>query len=161
MTDKCSETLREWLRDVYAMEVCAAHLFSKYLDNFKDYPEIYIQLESAAQCCIENQTRLSIRMQQLGTNYSTVKNLGVEFFGELNNTAMIIEDQAVKTMSNLHSYTSLMISSYQILVVAAEAVKDKETELLCKSLYQQAACRAEWLSSLLNFFTKNFFIKIQ
>lgn len=157
MTDNRTESIREWLRDAHAMEAHAEQLFSKQLDRFASYPEIKSQLESDLTRIVENQVLLSIRMQQLGSSSSIIKDTVAKVFAGFQNISVIAtSDEPVKGILSLHTFTQLAIGSYKILVAAAEAVGDEDTKTLCDTLLNQTQIRANWIDAELKSVTHTY-----
>lgn len=160
MTDNRKENIREWLRDAHAMEAHAEQLFSKQSDRFKDYPLIKAQLDSYLTRIVENQVLLSIRMQQLGSSSSIIKDAAAKVFAGFQNISVIAtSDEPVKGILSLHTFTQLAIGSYKILVAAAEAVGDEETKTLCEALLSQTQTRADWIDAELKSVTQTYLLQ--
>lgn len=161
MTDLCRKNIRVWLRDAHAMEEQAEQLFSGQANRLKGYLSSYENMEFEISCIKKHQIMLSIRIQQLGSAPSMIKNTAARMFAETKNiTASIMNDEPVTVMFRLHISTQTAIGLYKILIVAAEAVNDQETKQVCLNILEQTEARADWITVELARVTKNFLSKI-
>ncbi|MEN0036659.1 MAG: DUF892 family protein [Cellvibrio sp.] len=160
MTDKQKELVREWLSDAHAMEAHAEQLFSKQAERFKNYAALQSKLKSDLNRIVENQVALSIRMQQLGSSSSIIKDAAAKVFAGVQNMSVLaVSDEPVKGILAIHTFTQLAIGSYNILVTAADAIGDEETKTLCQTLLDQVQVRAHWISEELGSITRTYILE--
>lgn len=149
--------LLSWLRDAHAMEEQAEQLFSGQAKRLKDYGQLSLQLETEARESIEHQKLLSIRIQQLGSDISILKDAAAKLVAVSQNlSGVIMSDEPVKGMLSLYTFNHMGIGSYLILIAAAEAANDAETTRLCTEILNQYKARAIWLEEYLHDVTELF-----
>lgn len=160
MTDNAKESIRDWLRDAHAMETHAEQLFSTQSDRLKNYPGLQAKIESELVHIVENQVLLSIRMQQLGSSSSIIKDAAAKLFAGFQNMSVLaVSDEPVKGMLSIHTFTQLAIGSYKILVTAANTTGDNETRIVCEALLNQAQVRANWIERELDSVTRAYLLE--
>src|SRR5690606_37861700 len=127
--------LLAWLRDAHAMEEQAEQLFAGQAKRFKAYGELSLQLETEARNSLEHQKLLSIRIQQLGSDVSIVKDATAKLVATGQNlTGLVMDDQPVKGILSLYTFTHMGIGSYIVLISAANAARDAETSRVCTGI---------------------------
>ncbi len=152
-----AQNLLGWLRDAHAMEEQAEELFSGQAKRLKPYGEISLQLETEARSSVEHQKRLSIRIQQLGSDVSTVKNTAAKILALGQNiVGTVMSDEPVKGMLGLYTITQMGIGAYKILITAAESMQDHETARVCADLLNEYKARSLWLETNLQDVTQLF-----
>ncbi len=165
MTKSYSQNLLAWLRDAHAMEEQAENLFSGQAKRFREFPELNKRelcelLAMQADTSRENQRALSIRIQQLGSDVSTIKNIAGRLMAASQNmVGAMMSDEPVKAILTLHTFTQMGIGAYTILIAAAEAALDAETASLCKTILNQYQARVIWLDNFIREITECFLAK--
>jgi len=165
MTKSYSQNLLAWLRDAHAMEEQAEKLFSGQAKRFREFPELNKRelcgfLVMQADASRENQRALSIRIQQLGSDVSIIKNIAGKLIAASQNlVGAMMSDEPVKAILTLHTFTQMGIGAYTILIAAAEAALDAETASLCKSILNQYQARVIWLDNFIREITECFLAK--
>lgn len=161
MTDMKSAYIRTWLRDAHAMEEQAEKLFSDQAERMKDYPELQQKLHNEVTYSKEHQLALSIRIQQLGSAKSFIKDVGAKLIAELQTiTGMAMDDEPVKGILALYTFSQMAIGSYKVLIAASLKMNDDETLKICKSILSQSEARAAWIEDELASVTGAFLSKL-
>ncbi len=159
MADSRSENIRDWLRDAHALEEQGEKLFSGQVDRLKDYPELRAKLTTELNFFRDFQKLLSIRIQQLGSEPSVIKDtVGKLLAGAQNFSGTVVSDEPVKGILALHTFNQFAIGSYKILISATEALSDETTRQLSQKILDHVEARALWLDSELDTVTKRFLI---
>ncbi len=160
MTDLAREHIRIWLRDAHAMEDQAEQLFTGQSERMIEYPDAQKKLLLEANYAKEHQAMLSIRIQQLGSSTSLIKDMGAKLIANIQNfSGFAMDDEPVKAILALHTFTQMAIGSYQILIAAALNVDDDETFQVCKTILSQSQIRALWIEDQLAPITRAFLKK--
>lgn len=150
MTDIARELIRTWLRDAHAMEEQAEHLFSGYAERLTNYPEVQKKLVLEASYAKDHQEMLSIRLQQLGSSSSIIKDECARLLAGIQNfRGSSSKDESVKSILALHTFTQMAVGSYQILIAAVLKIDDIETFRICKAMLTQSQARALWIEDQL------------
>ncbi|MEN0036700.1 MAG: DUF892 family protein [Cellvibrio sp.] len=159
MTDMARQHIRDWLVDAHAIEVQAEKLFSGHADKLNAHPEIQKRLHFEINYATEHKVLLSIRMQQLGCNKSLLKDIEGKLSAKVKNfSGIAVNDEPVKVILTLHSFTQMAIGSYQILIAAALELNDNETLTVCKTILNRAQSRANWIEEALAYVTRLFIL---
>lgn len=157
MTDTAKDNICDWLRDAHAMEEQGEKLFSGQAERLKDYPGLGLKLETECNAIREHQKLLSARMEQLGSSNSTIKDVAGKFMAAAQNfSGLMVSDEPVKGILALHTFTQMAIGSYKILIAAAQASADVETERVCQTLLEHHSQRSRWIEGELDSVTRTF-----
>jgi len=161
MTDMCRKNIRIWLRDAHAMEVQAENLLSGKINRLKDYLSSCHKIDFEINRIKQHQIVLSIRIQQLGSAPSMIKDATAKVVAETQNiTALLVNDDPVNDILTLHTFTQTAIGSYKILIAAAESVNDSETKQVCLDILGDTESRAVWIKEGLAEVTKKFLLTL-
>ena len=161
MTDIAREFIRTWLRDAHAMEEQAEQLFTGYAKRMMGYPEVHKKLLLEASYAKDHQEMLSIRLQQLGSSSSIIKDECAKLLAGIQNFfGSSMNDESVKSILALHTFTQMSIGSYQILIAAVLKVDDTETFRVCKAILTQVQVRALWIEDQLSAVTQTLISEI-
>lgn len=151
-TDLC-----DWLRDAHAMEEQAEKLFSGQSDRLKKYTDLSAKLRDEVTFIEANKTLLFATLKQLGSDTSVVKDTFGKILGfEQNMTGVFVNDEPVKGILALHTFTQMTIGSYKILVAAADAAGEAEIKKTCTTLLESSERRAAWIEKELDVVTRTF-----
>ncbi len=157
MADTCRENIRDWLRDAHAMEEQAEKLFSGQAERLEDYPGLSAKLQTEVSYIKEHQRMLSVRIDQLGSSTSIIKDVAGKVMASAQNfSGIMASDEPVKGILALHTFTQIAIGSYKILVSAAEASGDADTKGICQSILDHTENRAAWIETELDSVTRTF-----
>jgi len=144
--DVRTERLIEWLRDAHAMEAQAETMLNKQASRIEHYPELKARIE---QHITETQNQAKLIegcLQRYDKSYSGLKDLGGKMMamGQAMG-GMMVNDEIVKGAQMGYVFENLEIASYTILIAAAQAVGDTETQQVCERILEEEVAMAEWL----------------
>lgn len=145
MTDKI-ENLLSWLRDAHAMEQQAEQMLSAQKSRLENYPKLRTRIE---QHLVETQGQkqlLEKALDRLGAQPSTLKDMGGKLmaFGQAVG-GMTVSDEVIKGAMAGYVFENLEIASYTVLIAAAKAAGDVETQKICEEILPQEIAMAQWL----------------
>ena len=157
MNDSAIEDLYDWLRDAHAMEEQAEKLFRGQADRLKDYLGVQSKLETEAQYAHEHQRMLELRIKQLGTNTSTVKDATGKIVASIQNiSGMAMSDEPVKGILALYTFAQMELASFKIIAAAAKVLNDRGTHGICEAILERINLRTQWMSNELERITRTF-----
>ncbi|AJE15278.1 ferritin-like domain-containing protein [Stutzerimonas balearica] len=140
------ERLIEWLRDAHAMEAQAETMLNKQASRIENYPDLKARIE---QHIVETQNQAKLIegcLRRYDKSYSGFKDMGGKMMamGQAMG-GMMVNDEIVKGAQMGYVFENLEIASYTILIAAAQAVGDTETQQVCKRILEEEVAMAEWL----------------
>lgn len=136
----------DWLRDAHAMEQQAEVMLKDLVDRLEHYPQLRAHIEDHLEDTREQQKLLKGCIERLGGSPSMLKDLmgKVVAFGQ-SVSGMVVSDEVVKGAMSTYVFAHMEIASYTILIAAAKAIGDNETQRVCEAILQQEKAMAEWL----------------
>ncbi len=136
----------DWLRDAHAMEQQAEVMLKDLMGRLEHYPQLRAHIEDHLEDTREQQVLLKGCIERLGGSPSMLKDLmgKVVAFGQ-SVSGMIVSDEVVKGAMSVYVFSHMEIASYTILIAAAKAIGDNETQRVCEAILQQEKAMAEWL----------------
>ncbi len=140
------ERLIEWLRDAHAMEAQAETMLNKQASRIENYPDLKARIE---QHIVETQNQAKLIegcLRRYDKSYSGFKDMGGKMMamGQAMG-GMMVNDEIVKGAQMGYVFENLEIASYTILIAAAQAVGDTETQEVCERILEEEVAMAEWL----------------
>ncbi|MBD3736392.1 MAG: ferritin-like domain-containing protein [Pseudomonas balearica] len=140
------ERLIEWLRDAHAMEAQAETMLNKQASRIENYPDLKARIE---QHIVETQNQAKLIegcLRRYDKSYSGFKDMGGKMMamGQAMG-GMMVNDEIVKGAQMGYVFENLEIASYTILIAAAQAVGDTETQQVCERILKEEVAMAEWL----------------
>lgn len=140
------ERLIEWLRDAHAMEAQAETMLNKQASRIENYPDLKARIE---QHIVETQNQAKLIegcLRRYDKSYSGFKDMGGKMMaiGQAMG-GMMVNDEIVKGAQMGYVFENLEIASYTILIAAAQAVGDTETQQVCERILEEEVAMAEWL----------------
>jgi ferritin-like metal-binding protein YciE len=140
------ERLIEWLRDAHAMEAQAETMLNKQARRIENYPDLKARIE---QHIVETQNQAKLIegcLRRYDKSYSGFKDMGGKMMamGQAMG-GMMVNDEIVKGAQMGYVFENLEIASYTILIAAAQAVGDTETQQVCERILEEEVAMAEWL----------------
>lgn len=141
----------DWLRDAHAMEQQSEKILQGIIDRLEHYPKLKAQLQLHLEETHGQQQLLKGCLERLGTSPSLVKDVSakVTAFGQIV-AGMFVEDEVVKAAMSTYIFEQMEIASYTILIAAAKANGDVETQRVCELILAQEQAMAEWLKDNLS-----------
>jgi ferritin-like metal-binding protein YciE len=154
------ERLIEWLRDAHAMEAQAETMLNKQASRIENYPDLKARIE---QHIVETQNQAKLIegcLRRYDKSYSGFKDMGGKMMamGQAMG-GMMVNDEIVKGAQMGYVFENLEIASYTILIAAAQAVGDTETQQVCERILEEEVAMAEWLRQHLPQLTQAYLIR--
>jgi len=145
MTDK-TENLLSWLRDAHAMEQQAEQMLTAQKSRLHNYPKLRTRIEKHIEETVGQRELLEQALARLGSEPSTFKDMGGKLmaFGQAMG-GMLMSDEVVKGAMSGYVFETLEIATYTVLIAAAKAVGDTQTQEDCERILQQEIAMADWL----------------
>ncbi|MDQ7985574.1 ferritin-like domain-containing protein [Pseudomonas sp. G34] len=145
MTTK-PEHLMNWLRDAHAMEQQAERMLTAQKERLHNYPKLRTRIEKHIEETIGQRQTLEQALLRLDSEPSTMKDLSGKLmaFGQAVG-GMAMSDEVVKGAMSGYVFETLEIASYTVLIAAAKAVGDTQTQQDCETILQQEIAMADWL----------------
>lgn len=136
----------DWLRDAHAMEQQAEVMLKDLVARLEHYPQLRAHIEDHLQDTRKQQQLLEGCIDRLGGSPSMLKDLmgKVVAFGQ-SVAGMVVSDEVVKGAMSTYVFAHMEIASYTILIAAAKAIGDNETQRVCEEILQQEKAMAKWL----------------
>lgn len=146
MTNAHVDNLLDWLRDAHAMEEQAEKMLKGQIERLEHYPVLRTRMEQHLDETYGQQKLLRACIERLGSSPSTLKDISAKLvaFGQ-SVSGMMVSDEVVKGAMSSYVFEHMEIASYTILIAAAEAVGDVETQRACEQILPQEIAMAEWL----------------
>lgn len=152
--------VREWLKDAHAMEKQGEELFTGQAKRLDQYQELSAKVTAEIDFFAEHQKLLDLRMDELGSGSSFLKNIASKLVATGQNASGIfVSDEPVKAILSLHTYTQMASGSYKILLAAADAHEDEGTAEVCHVILRHTEARALWINTELDSISKLFLIR--
>jgi ferritin-like metal-binding protein YciE len=151
------EHLIHWLKDAYAMEQQALSMTKAQSDRIDHYPQLTAriaehveetkgQIDKLERCFAILETDGSMFKNSMGKMAATMQAIG----------GMMSPDEVVKGSMASYTFEHLEISSYRVLIAAAEAANEPEIARICGEILQEEIAMANWLEEHLAQTTETF-----
>ncbi len=145
-TQQPQEHLLDWLRDAHAMEQQAETMLSSRSARLEHYPVLKARIDQHIQETRGQQERLETCIKRLNGSPSTLKDIGGKLMAMAQGaTGMMVSDEVVKGAMSGYVFEHMEIASYTILIAAAKAAGDMQTQQICEQNLQEEVAMAEWL----------------
>ena len=149
--------LDKWLRDAYAMELCAIEILEKQIKLLKDYPSALTQLKEHLVETRWQAREIARCLGLIDSKPSGVKDAVAKFTGNLfaivNTTA---RDEALKFFIANVAFENMEAACYRSLAVAAEEYGYPEIKKSCLKILRQEEGMAAWCKEHLELATVEF-----
>ena len=144
------ERLVEWLRDAYAAEEQAQTMLARTASQNEGYPSFRAGLERHGELSADQANRLKSCLDELGEGTSLIKNLTGQLTA-LGQTlgGYVVGDEPAKAVLATATFAYMEVSSYRILVSAAEAAGEPRVAEVCRALLGEELEFARWLDEQL------------
>ncbi|MBD7975780.1 ferritin-like domain-containing protein [Serpens gallinarum] len=151
------DNLLDWLRDAHAMEQQAEKMLSSQAERLEHYPDLRIRIEQHLEETHQQRALLESCLQRLGSSPSTIKDISAKLmaFGQAV-SGMAMSDEVVKGAMSGYVFENMEIASYTVLIEAAKAAGDIETQRACETILPQEIAMADWLREHLPELTRAF-----
>jgi ferritin-like metal-binding protein YciE len=152
-----SENLLNWLRDAHAMEQQAEQMLKAQASRLEHYPELKARIETHIQETKGQQELLEGCLKRLGEGPSALKDMAGKLvaFGQAVG-GMTMSDEVIKGAMSGYVFENLEIASYTILIAAAKAAGDVQTQQACEKILPQEQAMADWIKEHLPELTEAF-----
>jgi len=152
-----TENILDWLRDAHAMEQQAETMLKAQAERLEHYPQLRARIEQHIEETYGQQQLLASCLDRLGGSPSTIKDLSAKLmaFGQ-GMAGMTVSDEVVKGAMSGYVFEHMEIASYTVLIAAAKAAGDVETQRACEQILPQEVAMAEWLREHLPQITEAF-----
>lgn len=151
------DTVVDWLRDAHAMEQQSEKMSKGLTDRLKHYPQLKARLEQHIEETHGQQQLLKGCLDRLGASPSLIKDLTgkIVAFGQ-SVSGIPVDDEVIKGAMSCYVFEHMEIASYKILIAAAQAIGDVETQRVCELILAQEVAMADWLGENLQELTFNY-----
>ena len=145
-TTEPKENLMNWLRDAHAMEQQAETMLNSQSSRLEHYPVLKDRIDQHIRETQGQQQRLETCIERLGGSPSAIKDMGGKVMAFAQGmSGMAMSDEVVKGAMSGYVFEHMEIASYTILIAAAKAAGDLETQQTCEQNLREEEAMAEWL----------------
>ncbi|MDQ0739759.1 ferritin-like domain-containing protein [Pseudomonas sp. W4I3] len=140
------ENVLDWLRDAHAMEQQAEKMLKAQSERLEHYPQLKARIDQHIQETLGQQALIDECLTRLGGNASTLKDIGGKLmaFGQAVGGSLM-SDEVIKGAMAGYVFENMEVASYTVLIAAAQAAGDTETQAACEKILPQEIAMAEWL----------------
>lgn len=140
------ENLLDWLRDAHAMEQQAEKMLRAQSERLEHYPELKARIDEHLQETLSQQKLLDECLSRYDTSSSTLKDLTGKLmaFGQAVG-GMTMSDEVVKGSMSSYVFENIEVATYTVLIAAAKAAGDTQTQAACEKILPQEEAMAQWL----------------
>jgi ferritin-like metal-binding protein YciE len=140
------ENLLDWLRDAHAMEQQAEKMLKAQSERLEHYPKLKARIEQHLQETLDQQQLVEDCITRLGGSSSTLKDIASKLmaFGQAIGGSMM-SDEVIKGAMAGYVFENVEIATYTVLIAAAKAAGDKQTQAACEQILPQEEAMAKWL----------------
>ncbi|MBV9861218.1 MAG: ferritin-like domain-containing protein [Alphaproteobacteria bacterium] len=151
------ERLAQWLRDAHGMEQQAETMLTAQASRLENYPELRRRIEQHIKETQGQRERLETCLDKLDTSSSTMKDLAGRFAALLQGIGgMFAGDEVVKGAMAGYVFENIEISSYIVLLAAAEEAGEAHVAQVCRENLAEEHAMADWLRDHLPSVTQTF-----
>lgn len=145
MTDR-NEHLLDWLRDAHGMEQQAEAMLKAQSSRLDHYPQLRARIDQHIEETRSQQQLIEGCIKRLGGSSSTIKDMTGKLmaFGQAVGGA-VMSDEVVKGSMAGYVFENIEIATYTVLIAAAQAAGDVETQRVCEQIIVQEKAMAAWL----------------
>lgn len=153
------ERVVEWLRDAHAAEEHAHTMLSRTAHQVEGHPQFRQGLEQHAELSKGQALRLKDCLEGLGESTSAVKTITgqVTAFAQTM-SGYVVGDEPVKAVLATSAFAQMEVSSYRILVAAAETANLDQVAALCRTLLEEESGFARWLEQQTDTVTREYLV---
>lgn len=146
MTRPHTEHVIDWLRDAHAMEQQAEKMLEGVADRLEHYPKLKARILQHLEETRGQIQLLNGCLDRLGSSSSTIKDVTgkITAFGQ-SVSGIFASDEVVKAAMSNYIFEHMEIASYTVLIAAAKATGDIETQRVCELILPQEIAMSEWL----------------
>ncbi|AFJ58092.1 hypothetical protein PflA506_2192 [Pseudomonas fluorescens A506] len=151
------ENLLDWLRDAHAMEQQAENMLKAQSERLENYPQLKARIDEHIEETLGQQQLIDECLTRLGGSASTLKDVGGKLmaFGQAVGGSLM-SDEVIKGAMAGYVFENMEVASYTVLIAAAKAAGDAETQAACEKILPQEVAMAQWLLAHLPELTQAF-----
>ena len=140
------ENLLDWLRDAHAMEQQAEKMLKAQSERLENYPQLKARIDEHIEETLGQQQLIDECLTRLGGSASTLKDVGGKLmaFGQAVGGSLM-SDEVIKGAMAGYVFENMAVASYTVLIAAAKAAGDAETQAACEKILPQEVAMAQWL----------------
>ena len=140
------ENLLNWLRDAHAMEQQAEKMLKAQSERLENYPQLKARIDEHIEETLGQQQLIDECLTRLGGSASTLKDVGGKLmaFGQAVGGSLM-SDEVIKGAMAGYVFENMEVASYTVLIAAAKAAGDAETQAACEKILPQEVAMAQWL----------------
>ncbi|KWV78784.1 hypothetical protein PFLL34_04019 [Pseudomonas fluorescens] len=140
------ENLLDWLRDAHAMEQQAEKMLKAQSERLENYPQLKALIDEHIEETLGQQQLIDECLTRLGGSASTLKDVGGKLmaFGQAVGGSLM-SDEVIKGAMAGYVFENMEVASYTVLIAAAKAAGDAETQAACEKILPQEVAMAQWL----------------
>ena len=140
------ENLLDWLRDAHAMEQQAEKMLKAQSERLENYPQLKARIDEHIEETLGQQQLIDEELKRLGGSASTLKDVGGKLmaFGQAVGGSLM-SDEVIKGAMAGYVFENMEVASYTVLIAAAKAAGDAETQAACEKILPQEVAMAQWL----------------
>lgn len=140
------ENLLDWLRDAHAMEQQAERMLKAQSERLEHYPALKARIDQHLQETLGQQKLVDECITRLGGSSSALKDMAGKLmaFGQAVGGSMM-SDEVIKGAMAGYVFENVEVATYTVLIAAAQAVGDQQTQTACEQILPQEQAMAKWL----------------
>jgi ferritin-like metal-binding protein YciE len=160
--NKVEENLMAWLRNAHAMEEQAVTMLTSLASRTGDYPEVKTRIESHLAETQRQAQALEGCIKRRGGDTSVLKDIAAKMvaFGQ-GMSGMFVEDEIVKGAMASYTFEHMEVAAYRVLIAAAEAAGDTQTQAVCERILQEELSMASDLERQLPILTQKYLSRLE
>ena len=159
MATTVRERVVQWLRDAHAAEEQAHSMLRKTAQQLDGHPQFREGLERHGQLGGGQAARLKDCLESLGESTSALKTVAGQTSAFVQTlSGYVVGDEPVKAVLATSTFAQMEVSSYRILMTAAEVANLNEVVTLCETLLREEMEFAQWLEQQTEVVTRDFLI---
>jgi ferritin-like metal-binding protein YciE len=140
------ETLKNWLRDAYAMEQGLVRTLRRQAEHADEHPHVRRKLEEHAALTENQASRVAGCLDRLGEDPSKVKTALGAVEGVMSGMmSAVAGDDVVKDALACYGAESFEIACYRALSVGARALGEDEIATTCEAILGEEEQMAQWV----------------
>lgn len=154
------EHLLDWLRDAHAMEQQAEKMLRAQSERLEHYPKLKTRIDQHLGETLGQQKLIDQCLKRHGGSSSTIKDMTGKLmaFGQAVGGSLM-SDEVIKGAMAGYVFENVEIATYTVLLAAAKAAGDNETQAACELILPQEEAMAQWLLDHLPELTEAFLIR--
>jgi len=145
-TRQAQEVYVTGLRNQHAVEKQAVQLLERQVERLQNYPEMEARMRAHIAESEQQAQRLQELLSQFGATNSTLKDMGLQFMGNMAALAHApAPDEVMKNTLANFAFEHYEIASYKSLLTLAEAVGDQSGLSALRTSLQEEEAMARWI----------------